>query len=77
MLVPGPPALHEARKFLRFDACALRLFPLSLPSRWITWYTITMAVIVPVVLAMGAVHKWRLGLVFLLVPLTYMLMQTT
>jgi hypothetical protein len=33
-------------------------------------------VVVPAVLAKGAVHKWRLGLVGTLLPLTYVLMQT-
>ena len=44
--------------------------------RFITWYLIAMTVIVPVVLSMGAVHKWRVGLLGLLLPLTYVLMQT-
>lgn len=40
-------------------------------------YLIAMAwVVVPAVLAKGAVHKWRLGLVGTLLPLTYVLMQT-
>jgi hypothetical protein len=44
---------------------------------WFTvWYQIAMIIIVPVVLAMGAVHKWRYGLIGLLVPVTYLLMKT-
>lgn len=44
---------------------------------WFTvWYQIAMIIVVPVVLAMGAVHKWRYGLIFLLVPITYLLMKT-
>jgi hypothetical protein len=44
---------------------------------WFTvWYQIAMIIIVPVVLGMGAVHKWRYGLVGLLLPITYLLMET-
>ena len=44
---------------------------------WFTvWYQIAMIIIVPVVLGMGAVHKWRYGVVGLLVPITYLLMET-
>ncbi|KAG7674883.1 hypothetical protein Ndes2526B_g07722 [Nannochloris sp. 'desiccata'] len=44
---------------------------------WFTvWYQIAMIIVVPVVLAMGAVHKWRYGLIGLLVPVTYLLMET-
>lgn len=43
---------------------------------WIVWYEIAMAVVVPIVLAQGKVHQWRYGLIGLLVPLTYLLMQT-
>lgn len=35
-----------------------------------------MAIVVPIVLAMGAVHKWRYGVIGLLLPLTYLLMST-
>jgi hypothetical protein len=44
---------------------------------WFTvWYQIAMIIVVPVVLGMGAVHKWRYGLIGLLVPVTYLLMET-
>jgi hypothetical protein len=49
---------------------------MNLARRFIVWYTIAMTIAVPVVLGMGAVHKWRVGLVGLLLPLTYVLMQT-
>lgn len=35
-----------------------------------------MIVVVPVVLGIGAVHKWRYGALGLLLPLTYVLMET-
>jgi hypothetical protein len=41
-----------------------------------TWYQIVMMIIVPIVLAMGAVHRWRYGLIGLLLPITYLLMET-
>jgi hypothetical protein len=45
---------------------------------WFTvWYQIAMSIAIPIVLAMGAVHKWRYGVIGLLVPVTYLLMETT
>jgi hypothetical protein len=44
---------------------------------FIVWYQIAMIIIVPVVLLIGAVHKWRYGLIGLLLPLTYLLMETS
>ena len=45
-------------------------------SWFVTWYQIAMAIILPLVLGMGAVHKWRYGLIGLLLPLLYLLMDT-
>lgn len=43
---------------------------------FITWYQIFMVVVVPIVLGAGAVHRWRYGLIALLLPITYLLMGT-
>jgi hypothetical protein len=42
---------------------------------WITWYAIALALAVPAVLAAGAVHRWRYGLVGALAVLAYLLCQ--
>jgi hypothetical protein len=50
------------------------LFPrLDLPRR----YQFAMMILIPVLLSLGLVHKFRLGLVGLLIPLVMLLMMTT
>jgi len=43
---------------------------------FIVWYQWAMVIIVPIVLSMGAVHKWRYGIIALLLPVTYLLQNT-
>ena len=44
--------------------------------RWHFWYTFAMLLLVPVFLAAGWVHKWRMGLIGLLMPLVVLLQYT-
>lgn len=44
--------------------------------RWHTWYLFAMLFIVPVFLAAGWVHKWRMGLIGMLIPLVVLLQYT-
>ncbi|EFN55226.1 hypothetical protein CHLNCDRAFT_134486 [Chlorella variabilis] len=43
---------------------------------WHVWYTFAMLFILPVFLAAGWVHKWRVGLIGLLIPLVVLLQYT-
>ena len=44
--------------------------------RWHVWYTFAMLILVPIFLAAGWVHKWRMGLIGLLIPLVVLLQYT-
>ncbi|KAL4439218.1 hypothetical protein ABPG77_004120 [Micractinium sp. CCAP 211/92] len=43
---------------------------------WTTWYAFAMLIVVPIFLAAGWVHKWRMGLIGLLIPLVVLLQYT-
>eukprot|EP00887_Chlorella_sp_A99_P005041 scaffold4.g5041.t1 len=44
---------------------------------WITWYLFALVVAIPVLLALGRVHRFRWGLIGLMIPLVTLLMSQT
>jgi hypothetical protein len=45
-------------------------------ARWHVWYLFAMLIIIPTFLAFGWVHKWRMGLIGMLIPLVVLLQYT-
>ena len=78
---PLPPTLLPATlpppcRYLPPPPSTTTQVPRALPARWHVWYTFAMLFILPVFLAAGWVHKWRVGLIGLLIPLVVLLQYT-
>ena len=72
----GPPACHRQAQLGAWPRPHSQPLALDPWRRWHVWYLFALMILIAAFLAMGWVHKWRVGLIGLTIPLLVLLQYT-